>query len=102
MLVCCFTGCKDDGGDEDDQQKPESIIFAAAGISDYTVFYAAADGRIPRQIASDIWLEMKSISKTDVVFTDDSAEVGEYEILVEYYDENGGYAKTTFTITMTE
>ena len=27
---------------------------------------------------------------------------GEYEILVEYYDENGGYAKTTFTITMTE
>ena len=34
-------------------------------------------------------------------FADISAP-GEYEITVEYFDNQGGYAKTTFTITMTE
>ncbi len=81
MLVCSFVGCNGDKDGEEDN-KNESIVFASAGVSDYKVIYSSEGGRIPRQIATEIWIEMKKISGLDLVFSDDSAEVGEYEILV--------------------
>ena len=52
-LVCCLVGCKGEKDNTEDTPKEESIVFAAAGISDYQVVYSAADGRNIRQIASD-------------------------------------------------
>lgn len=82
MLVCCLVGCKGEKDNTEDTPKEESIVFAAAGISDYQVVYSAADGRNIRQIASDIWLKMKSISGLNLVFADDSADNVAHEILV--------------------
>ncbi|MBE6607492.1 MAG: hypothetical protein E7633_02900 [Ruminococcaceae bacterium] len=82
MLLCSFAACNKKEEKPNEVDKVENIVFASAGISDYTVVYAAADGRVIRQIASEILLEMKNISKTDVVFTDDSSEAVECEILV--------------------
>ena len=76
---------------------PNKVVYTLGDAPDYTgakLLCEYSDGSIKELTLYDYGVKVSGFGKISAP--------GEYDITVEYFDDKGGYAKTTFKITMTE